>query len=102
MAFYESEARSLWQIVGMAIRTAVSINLHRKDSIFLAPYATAMESTATSERFNEYRKRVFWSLYVLDRLSTLVSGGPTFLRDQDIDVEVSGQCGAKAYASATR
>lgn len=72
----------------MATHTAIAINLHRKDEIFLPPYLVTMDPI-TVERLNEHRKNIFWTLYVLDRLVLSCLGYPPSIRDDDIDIDVS-------------
>lgn len=47
-------------------------------------------STFTSSTDREMRKRVFWSLYTLDRLLTAEFGVPIMLHDTDVDTCVPG------------
>ena len=65
-----------WTNAGLAIRTCISLGLHRK---IPSPKATlAME----------IRKRVFWSCYCLDRQISIMLGRPFAISDRDIDAEV--------------
>ncbi|OXB33938.1 transcription factor [Cryptococcus neoformans] len=85
VAIYESDL-NVWRILGMATHTAIAINLHRKDEIFLPPYLVTMDPI-TVERLNEHRKNIFWTLYVLDRLVLSCFGYPPSIRDDDIDID---------------
>lgn len=68
---------SLWHVVGFAARVAIALNLHRRvDDATLPP------------RVVEQRKRVFYSLYNLDRLVAATMSKPLAIADDDIDVEV--------------
>jgi hypothetical protein len=70
-----------WHIVGVAIRYAVELGLHRKiKSSDLSP--------EDCYRI-QLRRRVFWSAYVLDRAISLTLGRPFALSEGDIDVDVS-------------
>lgn len=83
---YDPDA-NLAQVVSMGMRAAASMQLHRKDTIFLSPHVGSVHAQ-TLERVNDQRKRIFWSLYILDRLIQFVLGLPPCLRDEEIDVEV--------------
>lgn len=78
------DGTSIWQTTGLAIRTAVTLGLHRK------PYISAKEqqiSLSDSQKYNlDMRARVFWSAYSLERINGLVLGRPFGISDIDIDV----------------
>jgi hypothetical protein len=60
----------------MAVGWAYNLGLHRSQKkMKLGPLTTEM------------RKRVFWSLYVLDTFSSAIVGLPRLLVDQQIDTE---------------
>ncbi|RDW70997.1 hypothetical protein BP6252_07560 [Coleophoma cylindrospora] len=64
-----------WTYVGLAIRIAVDLGLHRRTS--------AMRQVGLD---NELRKRLFWSCYNLDRQVSIPLGRPFALSNRDIDV----------------
>ncbi|ORY32288.1 fungal-specific transcription factor domain-domain-containing protein [Naematelia encephala] len=72
-SLYDPSDISLWHVVGLGSRIAVEVGLHRHQD---SPSKEA-----------EQRKRVFWSLYSLDRLISNALGRPFALPDADIDVE---------------
>jgi len=64
---------SIWHVLGATMRLAISMGLHKTRS-----YATVAEE--------EMAKRVFWSLYNLDRLIASTLGRPLGIADEDISV----------------
>jgi hypothetical protein len=67
-----------WNLVGLMIRTAVSIGLH------LNPTAASMTSVE-----KEVRKRVWWGCFVIDRTLSMKFGRPPSIRVTDgFDVEL--------------
>ncbi|CAG8890278.1 unnamed protein product [Penicillium egyptiacum] len=69
-----------WHIIGLAIRHAVEMGLHRnlRDS----------RARQLNEDDLNLRNRVFWSAYVLDRAVSLTLGRPFALAEHEIDVPV--------------
>lgn len=86
-AILEPGGPGLWQLVGMAARTAMAIRLHRRDDVYNALQLGTPEMDAV--RHNEKRKNIFWAVYNLDRLATFTLSQPPSIRDSDIDVDVS-------------
>lgn len=67
--------------IGLALRMAINLGLHQ-------------ESPATSklsELEKEHHRRVFWSIYSLDRILSLKSGYPVAILDEDIGVKMPSQ-----------
>lgn len=67
----------IWYMTGLAMRTCVDLGLHRK-SHFLNedPFERQM------------RRRLFWTVYSLERSIAIALGRPYSISDRDIDVEV--------------
>lgn len=61
--------------VGMALRMAITLGLHQESS-------NADLDDAAQER----RRRVWWSIYSLDRIQSVKSGNPITIHDEDIGV----------------
>lgn len=61
--------------IGMALRMAISLGLHQE-----------VVGSSLSETAKEYRRRVWWSIYSLDRIVTVKSGNPLTIQDEDIGV----------------
>ncbi|CAK7273778.1 Transcriptional activator [Sporothrix epigloea] len=67
--------------IGLALRMAVNLGLHQESST----------SSALSEMEKEHHRRVFWSIYSLDRILALKSGHPVAILDEDIGVNMLSQ-----------
>ncbi|KAK9446939.1 fungal-specific transcription factor domain-containing protein [Limtongia smithiae] len=65
----------IWHLTGFTIRLCVEAGFHRK-----LPVRSVME--------DQRRKRLFWSLYLLERSVSVVLGRPFCIADRDIDVEL--------------
>ncbi|KZT62356.1 hypothetical protein CALCODRAFT_548993 [Calocera cornea HHB12733] len=66
-----------WLLLGQAVRTAQDLGLHR---------AAPKSSLTPIER--EMHKRIWWSVYMLDRLLAIALGRPLGIEDSDCDVEL--------------
>lgn len=89
MCIQEPEGPDLWQVVGLAARTAIAIDIHRKDEIYLPLVAASFPDAETLSKHNRRRKDIFWAIYSLDRLVMFTLSRPSALRDHDIDIEAS-------------
>ncbi|KAJ5618835.1 hypothetical protein N7510_002819 [Penicillium lagena] len=69
-----------WHLIGLAVRHAVELGLHRN--------LRGARARQLSAEDMEIRHRVFWSAYLLDRAVSLTLGRPFALADHDIDVPV--------------
>ncbi|KAG7446295.1 uncharacterized protein BT62DRAFT_931742 [Guyanagaster necrorhizus] len=70
-----------WTMVGIGMRFAVEIGLHRRKP---EGYQPTVE--------DELKKRAFWALITLDRLISLFLGRPSIIRDEDFDLETPVEC----------
>lgn len=61
--------------IGLAIRMAISLGLHQEVD---DPMVDTVE--------REHRRRVWWSVYSMDRIISVKSGNPISIHDEDIDV----------------
>ncbi|TFK76133.1 hypothetical protein BDN72DRAFT_810181 [Pluteus cervinus] len=66
-----------WILIGQGIRTGQDLGLHRSPK----------RLTITSIE-KETRRKVWWALYVLDRMLALALGRPLGINDSDCDVEL--------------
>ncbi|KAG7410984.1 putative transcriptional regulatory protein [Fusarium oxysporum f. sp. rapae] len=71
-----SRTDSCWTTLGQAVRIAQSIGLH------VEPPNSKSRSATELER----RRRIWYSIYVLDRLLSLQLGRPTAIHDEDCSV----------------
>ena len=61
--------------IGMALRMAISLGLHQE-----------VAGTGLDEITKEHRRRVWWSIYSLDRIVSVKSGNPITIQDEDIGI----------------
>ncbi|XP_044722134.1 fungal specific transcription factor domain-containing protein [Hirsutella rhossiliensis] len=73
-----------FQYVGRALRMAISLGLHQEVS---PGAATAAGAGADEAAAREHRRRVWWSVYSLDRILCAKSGNPLTIQDDDIGVD---------------
>lgn len=64
-----------WLYVGMALRMAITLGLHQEPS-----------NPDLDDASKEHRRRVWWSVYSLDRIQSVKSGNPITIYDEDIGV----------------
>jgi proline utilization trans-activator len=69
--------------IGMALRMAISLGLHQEVSASDDPAAIGLD-----EESREHRRRVWWSIYSLDRILSVKSGNPITIHDEDIGVKL--------------
>lgn len=74
-SFFNQLGPNTWFLVGMAARLAVGIGLHTSSTYAGMP--VDME---------QRRKRIFFSIYMMDRLVSNALGRPFALHDDDIDI----------------
>ncbi|OQO00557.1 hypothetical protein B0A48_13047 [Cryoendolithus antarcticus] len=93
-SFFNKVGPNAWYLVGVGIRIAIGIGLHT------AP-TQAVLAMPFSEQ--EYRKRLFYCLYMMDRLVSISLGRPFGIQDEDIEVELFTDAnGAAAQAGPSR
>ncbi|KAA8897252.1 hypothetical protein TRICI_006767 [Trichomonascus ciferrii] len=73
-SFFNRLGPDTWYLVGIASRLALGLGWHSEKSLEAFP----------PEQRERY-KRVFWSLYMMDRVVSTTLGRPLAIRDQDID-----------------
>lgn len=84
---------SVWHLIGVAARTCLEMGLHRASTYALpggegdtGDAGDEASMTAAKEDM-ETKKRCFWSLVALDRITSLALGRPLAIQLEDIDVE---------------
>lgn len=78
-AINERRRINSWHAIGLAVRTAIDLGLHR-----------ASASSSSSRLTTEMHKRVFWSVYALDRNISISLGRPCSISDADFDMPLPG------------
>ncbi|OQE16463.1 hypothetical protein PENSTE_c024G10406 [Penicillium steckii] len=76
-----SRANECWYSFGTALQVVTALGLHRKFP------AKPLKKGGSHLEF-ELRKRIFWSVYVLDKYLSIMFGRPRLLHDEDIDQEL--------------
>ncbi|KAK2052527.1 fungal-specific transcription factor [Colletotrichum caudatum] len=76
--------------VGMALRMAISLGLHHE--IGSGPAQNPLHGheaklATLDDATREHRRRVWWSVYSLDRIISVKSGNPITIQDEDIGVD---------------
>ncbi|KIW42414.1 uncharacterized protein PV06_05969 [Exophiala oligosperma] len=61
--------------IGLALRMAISLGLHQE-----------IDDPTMDMVEQEHRRRVWWSVYSMDRIISVKSGNPISIHDEDIDV----------------
>ncbi|KAG4436140.1 hypothetical protein IFR05_008383 [Cadophora sp. M221] len=79
-----SRVNQAWYTFGTTAQLIIALGLHRRQV-----YQPA--NTIQSKIVLEYRKRVFWSAYTLDRYLSVILGRPRIFRDEDIDQPLPNQ-----------
>lgn len=70
---YEPQSVNMWHVIGLALRLAVGIDLHRQEALVGCSVLEA-----------EMRKRLWWSVYAMDRSISITLGRPLGIQDSDI------------------
>ncbi|OJK03384.1 hypothetical protein ASPACDRAFT_21537 [Aspergillus aculeatus ATCC 16872] len=70
-----ASSQGMWYMVGLAMRTAIDLGLHRKaNENNLDPFTAQM------------RRRLFWTVYYLERVVSMSLGRPFSIADRHIDL----------------
>jgi hypothetical protein len=77
-SFFNQVGLNTWYLVGIGIRLALGMGLHTTPTKATIPIPKNVQ---------EYRSRIFFSLYMMDRLVSITLGRPLGIRDDDIDIE---------------
>ncbi|KAI8156262.1 Proline utilization trans-activator [Colletotrichum sp. SAR 10_70] len=85
--------------IGMALRMAISLGLHHEVGYSPTP-STLQGQDANPESIDhdtrEHRRRVWWSVYSLDRILSVKSGNPITIQDEDIGVDLPSRLSREA------
>ncbi|KAH6605214.1 fungal specific transcription factor [Trichoderma cornu-damae] len=73
-----------FQYIGKALRMAISLGLHQE----VSPHYCSQQGPALDKAAREHRRRVWWSIYSLDRILCVKSGNPITIQDEDIGVDM--------------
>ncbi|KAI1456421.1 fungal-specific transcription factor domain-containing protein [Annulohypoxylon moriforme] len=75
-SFFNQLGPNTWFLVGTAARMAIGLGLHTSSSYKALPFRVA-----------NMRKRIFFSIYMMDRVISIALGRPFALQDDDIEIE---------------
>lgn len=73
-----NRTKSAYSYAGMALRLCLTLGLHHN----------VPEGYAISAVEREHRIRVWWSVYIIDRMTSSKLGHPVTVQDSDIDVDL--------------
>ncbi|KND89339.1 Proline utilization trans-activator [Tolypocladium ophioglossoides CBS 100239] len=77
-----------FQYIGKALRMAISLGLHQEVSPHYCSQGGHGEEALLDAAAREHRRRVWWSVYSLDRILCVKSGNPITIQDEDIGVDL--------------
>ncbi|CAI5759133.1 unnamed protein product [Candida verbasci] len=72
---FKSQRNSAWLILGYAIRNAEAIGIHRK----------FLNDSYKDVEYVKHRRRLFRSLYLMDRISSIILGRPLIIDEKNWD-----------------
>ena len=84
---------SVWHLIGVAARTCLEMGLHRASTYTVPNCGSGSGDTEdevsrlAARETMERKKRCFWSLIALDRITSLALGRPLAIQLEDIDVD---------------
>ncbi|KAI4729871.1 hypothetical protein E4T49_02339 [Aureobasidium sp. EXF-10728] len=80
----QDNSGSMWLLVGIAARMCFEMGLHKESAYQLTGPG---DDDATAKRFllQESKRRSFWSVLCMDRITSLILGRPCAIRDDDFD-----------------
>ncbi|KAL0944823.1 C6 transcription factor [Colletotrichum truncatum] len=84
-----TSSHGLWYMIGLAMRTSIDLGLHR------AAYEQNLPEPTVQKR-----RRLFWSVYSLERAIAISLGRPLSIADNQIDVELPNICGNPDLSTA--
>ncbi|KAK0345988.1 hypothetical protein LTR91_005642 [Friedmanniomyces endolithicus] len=76
---------SMWHTVGIAVRTALELGLHRESSYPIKQEPELDEAQLVQYRHQELGRRCFWCVVAFDIVTSSILGRPLGIRDDDID-----------------
>ena len=72
-----ASSHGMWYMIGLAMRTAIDLGLHRKaNELNMHPFTVQL------------RRRLFWTVYYLERVVSMSLGRPFSISDRHIDLEL--------------
>jgi len=84
----QDNSGSMWHLVGIASRICFELGLHKESSYPLVASSSDTGGESVEYIDQEARKRTFWSVVALDRVTSNILGRPFAIRDDDYDHHV--------------
>ncbi|KEQ62633.1 uncharacterized protein M437DRAFT_49144 [Aureobasidium melanogenum CBS 110374] len=80
----QDNSGSMWLLVGIAARMCFEMGLHKESAY---PLTGPGDDDTTAKRYvlQESKRRSFWSVLCMDRITSLILGRPCAIRDDDFD-----------------
>lgn len=85
-----------FQYIGRALRMAVSLGLHHEVEGVGSSAINPLQPPILDDITRERRRRVWWSVYSLDRILCVKSGNPITIQDEDIGVQLPSRLPSEA------
>ncbi|KAL1305009.1 hypothetical protein AAFC00_003910 [Neodothiora populina] len=77
-SFFNKVGPNTWYLVGVGVRIAIGVGLHTAPSPAVQRLPLDVQ---------EYRKRLFLSLYMMDRVVSIALGRPFGIQDHDVEID---------------
>ncbi|RIA86805.1 fungal-specific transcription factor domain-containing protein [Glomus cerebriforme] len=77
-----------WMYIGMAVRMAQEIGLHKIDEVPPGGQQPTKIKSEAAFIHKETRRRTFWACFLLDRYTACAVGRPTLIDEDDCDVRL--------------
>lgn len=84
-----ASSHGIWYMIGLAMRTAIDLGLHRKE-----------KGKELSNSAIQARRRLFWTVYTLERIIAISLGRPFSIADRQIDVDLPSETAQDGPAAA--
>ncbi|KAK3061331.1 hypothetical protein LTR53_019814, partial [Teratosphaeriaceae sp. CCFEE 6253] len=75
----------MWHTVGIAVRMALELGLHRESAYPIKHTSELDQTKLLKYRHQELGRRCFWCVVAMDRITSYILGRPLGIRDEDID-----------------
>ncbi|RFU35285.1 hypothetical protein B7463_g1034, partial [Scytalidium lignicola] len=84
----QDTSASMWHLVGIAVRIAYELGLHREAAYRIRPEEAMDDETLEILRNQEIRRRCFWSVLTMDRVVSITLGRPVAIDVAEVDVSL--------------
>ncbi|KAH8807164.1 fungal-specific transcription factor domain-containing protein [Xylogone sp. PMI_703] len=84
----QDTSASMWHLVGIAVRIAYELGLHREAAYRIKNEEAMDTETMEILRDQEIRRRCFWSILTMDRIVSITLGRPMAIDMAEVDVSL--------------